>query len=73
MDCNVCDEHDLTREAVAVYYNCSEGLCRENLSERPRDVTTTVPLGRIVTLPIAAREILCHICKKALEQPRRVA
>ena len=37
------------------------------------DITTTVPLGRIVTLPIAAREMLCHVCKNALEQPCRVA
>jgi hypothetical protein len=73
MNCYVCDEHDRTREAVAVCHNCSAGLCREHLFERRREVTTTVPLGRTVTLPIAAREILCHICKKALEQPRRVA
>jgi hypothetical protein len=72
MSCRVC-EHDRTREAVAVCHNRSAGLCRERLYERPHEVTTTVPLGRIVTLPVAAREILCHICKKALEQPRRVA
>jgi hypothetical protein len=36
-------------------------------------MTTTVPLGRIVTLPIAAREVLCQVCKTALEQPHRVA
>ena len=48
------------------------------LNERPsgrqsRYVTTTVPLDPIVTLPIAAREILSDVCKKALEQQRRVA
>lgn len=32
-----------------------------------------VPLGREVPLPIKARELLCPVCKEALEQPRRVA
>ena len=73
MNCYECAHGKVERPAVGLCHNCSAGLCDEHVFERPRDITTTVPLGQIVTLPIAAREILCHVCKNALEQPRRVA
>jgi hypothetical protein len=73
MNCYECAQKSSERAAVGLCHNCSAGLCGEHVFERPRDMTTTVPLGRIVTLPIAAREILCQVCKTALEQPRRVA
>ena len=73
MNCYVCAQREVQRAAVALCHSCSAGLCGEHVFERPHDITITVPLGRIVTLPVAAREILCHVCKEALEQPRRVA
>ena len=44
---------------MALCHNCSAGIWGEHVVVRPGDVTTTVPLGRIVTLPIAALEMLC--------------
>lgn len=73
MKCFICDELERTREAVALCHNCSAGLCREHTFAKPRHITTVVPLNREVTLPIEARELLCHVCKEALEQPRRAA
>lgn len=73
MNCYDCAKQKVERVAVALCHNCSVGICGEHVIERPSDVTTTVPLGRIVTLPVAAREIVCCVCKNALEQPRRVA
>jgi hypothetical protein len=73
MNCYVCGQKDVQRAAVALCHSCSAGLCVEHVVERAQDITTTVPLGRIVTLPVAARELLCHVCKETLEQPRRVA
>ena len=52
---------------------CSAGLCREHIFAVPRSVITIVPLDREVLLPIKARELLCPVCREALEQPRRVA
>ena len=73
MNCYVCAQRDLQRVAVGLCRNCSAGLCIEHVLERSREVTFIVPLGREVTLPLKTREILCHVCKQALEQPRRVA
>lgn len=72
MNCYDCAKEKVERTAVALCHS-SVGICSEHVFERPRHVTTTVPLGRIVTLPIVAREALCHVCKPALEQPRRVS
>ena len=51
------------RAAVGVCHSCSAGLCGDHVFERL--VTSQLPfrLVGIVTLPIAAREILCHVCK----------
>ncbi len=72
MNCYVCDQHDIERAAVALCHNCSAGLCREHTLESSREVTTHALINRIVTLPIEAREMLCHVCKQALEQSRHV-
>jgi hypothetical protein len=73
MNCYECDQHNIERAAVARCQNCSAGLCREHALVKSRDVTTHALLNRIVTLPIEAREMLCQVCKRALEQPRLVA
>ena len=73
MICYDCAKEKVQRTAVALCHNCSVALCCEHVFERASHVTTTVPLGRIVTFPIVAREALCHVCKTALEQPRRVS
>lgn len=73
MNCYPCDREKIERAAVALCHHCSAALCREHALEAPREVTTIVPLGRVVALPISAREFLCRICKQTLEQPRRVA
>lgn len=48
-------------------------LCIEHVLERSREVAFVVPLDGEATLPLKTRDILCHTCKQALEQPRRVA
>lgn len=73
MNCYVCDEQEKSREAVGLCHHCSAGLCHEHTFVRPRSVITIVPLNREVALPIKARELLCPVCKAALEQPRSVA
>ena len=73
MNCYQCDQDSVLRPAIALCHHCSAGLCGEHVFAASRDVTTIVPLGRVVVLPVAARQFLCHVCKQALEQPRRVA
>lgn len=73
MNCYVCAEAESSREAVALCHHCSAGLCLEHIFSRPRSVIAIAPLNREVALPIKARELLCPVCKQALEQPRRVA
>jgi len=73
MNCYQCDQDSVQRAAVALCHQCLAGLCSEHAVATPREVTMVVPLGRVVALPISEREFLCHVCKQALEQPRRVA
>jgi hypothetical protein len=72
MNCYVCALSDLGRTAVGLCHNCSAALCIEHLVERRRELTFVAPLGREVALPLKERELLCHICKQALEQPHRL-
>ena len=73
MNWYVCDEQEKSREAMVVCHHCSAGLCHEHTFAVPRSVMIIAPLNREVPLPIKARELLCPVCKEALEQPRRVA
>ena len=72
MNCYVCAQGDLERVAVGLCHNCSAGICIEHSLERSREVTFLALFDREVTLPLKARELLCQLCKQALEQPQRI-
>jgi hypothetical protein len=72
MNCYVCAQRDSERTAVGLCHNCSAGLCIEHAHEKCIEVTNDSLINRIMTLPLKARQLLCHLCKQALEQPRRV-
>jgi hypothetical protein len=71
MNCYVCSLEKIDRVAVGLCHHCSAGICIEHAIEVSSDVTTTYMLGRVVALPVKARRLLCHVCKSALQQPRK--
>jgi hypothetical protein len=73
MNCFVCAQSGVEQVAVGLCHCCSAGLCNEHTLERSRPVIAIAPLNREVALPLKTRELLCGVCKQALEQPRRVA
>jgi hypothetical protein len=70
MQCYECAVLGKETQAVGLCHNCSAGLCREHASVRRRPVTALYPIVKIIELPHQAREMLCSLCKTALEQDR---
>lgn len=73
MNCYPCMLLNCERPAIGLCDQCSAGLCIDHAIDAGHIVTTVVPLGRIVELPLKARRLVCEICKQALEQPRKIA
>jgi hypothetical protein len=72
MQCYECAVLGKGIQAVGLCHNCSVGLCREHAVVRSRRVTALYPIVKIIELPHQAREMLCSVCKTALEQDRSV-
>ncbi len=72
MQCYECAVLDKETQAAGLCHNCSVALCREHAILRSRSVTAPYPVYKIIELPHQAREMLCSVCKTALEQDRSV-
>ncbi len=70
MQCYECAISERETPAVGLCHNCSVALCQQHAIVRSRDVTAPYPIFKIVALPQQAREMLCSVCKTALEQDR---
>ena len=70
MQCYECSISGKQTQAVGLCHNCSVALCQEHAILRPRDVTALYPVVKTVVLPQRSREMLCPVCKTALEQDR---
>lgn len=70
MQCYECSVKGKETQAVGLCHNCSVGLCREHAVLRSRSLTAIYPIVKVVELPHQAREMLCSVCRTALEQER---
>lgn len=70
MICFECYRRGQHNEAVGICHHCSVAVCADHGSVIDRPVHMQLPLVKIVSLPKSAQELLCNVCRAALEQPR---
>lgn len=70
MICFECFQRGQRSEAVGVCHHCSVAVCAEHGAVAARPVYMRLPLFKLVSLPKGAQELLCDVCRAALEQPR---
>lgn len=70
MNCYVCSHENTDRVAVGLCHQCSAAICSEHAIEVSRELTAGILINFTWTLPVKARQLLCNVCKAALEQPR---
>jgi hypothetical protein len=70
MICLECAQGGVQTPAVAICHSCSAALCLEHAEIVPQYLKVGAPGRKSLTLPIAARSILCRTCRTAVEQPR---
>lgn len=73
MNCYVCSHENTDRIAVGLCHHCSAAICSEHALEVSCDVTAGNVINFTWTLPVKARQLLCNVCKAALEQSRKRA
>ena len=73
MNCYVCSQKNTDRVAVGLCHHCSAGICAEHAIEVSFNMTAGQIINFTRTLPVKARQLLCNVCKVALEQPRNRA
>ena len=69
MRCFECAADGQATEAIGLCHHCSVALCARHGHVVERAITGSVPINKIVELPAKARELLCGVCRAALEQP----
>jgi hypothetical protein len=70
MICFECFQRGQRTEAVGLCHYCSAAVCADHGFVAPRPVYMQLPLVKLVSLPKPAQELLCNVCRAALEQPR---
>jgi hypothetical protein len=70
MICFECFHRGQRSEAVGVCHHCSVAVCADHSSVVSRPVYMRLPLVKVVSLPKGARELLCNVCRPALQQKR---
>ena len=70
MHCYDCSLAGKERPAIGLCGSCSAGLCLEHANVRPRPISVPYPVATTIRLPLQARELLCSVCKMAIEQDR---
>ncbi len=73
MNCYECSQEKNDRVAIGLCHHCSAGICAKHAIEVSRNVTAGQIINFTWTLPVKARQMLCNVCKAALEQPRKRA
>lgn len=71
MICYECASRGLQRPAVGMCHHCGAGICRTHAVEVPKPLTVVKPVYQTVVLPLKARQLLCPVCKQALDQLSR--
>jgi hypothetical protein len=72
MNCLECAKEGVSRLAVALCHSCCAALCLDHAEIVPQRLEMRVPVCGTATLPIAARQVLCHTCREAIQQPREL-
>ncbi|HEY8347648.1 MAG TPA: DUF2180 family protein [Symbiobacteriaceae bacterium] len=70
MQCYDCAKQGVERAAVTICRHCGAALCLDHAQVAEQPVTVYRPVYKVETLPVKARQVLCRVCKEALEQPR---
>ena len=73
MNCFDCSLVGAVISAVALCHDCGAGVCLEHAVVRPRHLTRTVPLNRLIEVEPPARLIRCHTCTAAHDAIRQDA
>lgn len=68
MICYECLRQGQQKQAVGICHHCGVAVCADHGSLVERPVHTRLPLVKVVSLPKRAQELLCHVCRAALEQ-----
>lgn len=68
MECYLCLQIGITREAAGLCHHCSAALCGQHICEVEEPIVVSHPLVPTTVLPKKARILLCEQCKEALEQ-----
>jgi hypothetical protein len=70
MICFECFRRGQRSEAVGICHHCSAAVCADHGFLLPKLLHMSVPLVKVVNLPKQAQELLCSVCRAALDQPR---
>ena len=68
MKCYDCNLARKKTEPIGVCHHCSVAVCSEHGTVVTDPILMTIPLAKVVALPIRARALLCPQCLAALEQ-----